>query len=224
LEYKAVKVYEGSEVRNVALIGHGHSGKTSLAAGMLYTSGAGSRLTRVDEGNTVTDFDDEEIQRKLTVSTALAYVEWKKRKVNLLDTPGFNIFLNDAKSAMVAADAALVLVDGVAGVEVQTEKVWSFADEFGLPRAIVINKLDRERASFERALTSVNEVFGRGAVPVWLPLGAEKEFKGFIDLLAMKAYTFTPDGDGKGKEGEIPEAMADAAESHLPCPCHRHRA
>ena len=125
-----MKAYEGNDIRNVALIGHGHSGKTSLAAGLLFTTGASNRLTRVDEGNTITDYDDEEISRKITISTALAYVEWKKKKINLLDTPGFNIFINDTKAALVAADAALVLVDGVAGVEVQTEKVWEFAEEF----------------------------------------------------------------------------------------------
>ena len=207
-----MKVYEGTDVRNVALIGHGHSGKTTLAAGFLFTSGATNRLTRVDEGNTVTDFDDDEIQRKLTISTALAFAEWGKKKINLIDTPGFNIFINDTKGAMVAADSALVVVDGVAGVEVQTEKVWSFADEFNLPRAVVINKLDRERSDFERALASVHEIFGRSAVPVQLPLGAEKDFKGFIDLVRMKAFTYTADGDGKGKEGEIPADRADAAQ------------
>ena len=131
-----MKVYEGTDIRNVALIGHGHSGKTTLAAGLLYTAGATNRLTRVDEGNTITDFDDEEIQRKISISTALAYAEWAKKKINLIDTPGFNIFINDTKAALAAADGALVLVDGVAGVEVQTEKVWSFAEEFQLPRAI----------------------------------------------------------------------------------------
>jgi elongation factor G len=125
-----VKAYEGTDVRNVALIGHGHSGKTTLTAGLLYTAGATNRLTRVDEGNTVTDFDDDEIQRKLSISTAVAYAEWAKKKINLIDTPGFNIFINDTKASMVAAEGALVVVDGVAGVEVQTEKVWSFADEF----------------------------------------------------------------------------------------------
>ncbi len=207
-----MKVYEGNDVRNVALIGHGHSGKTTLAAGFLFASGATNRLTRVDEGNTVTDFDDDEIQRKLTISTALAFAEWGKKKINLIDTPGFNIFINDTKGAMVAADCALVVVDGVAGVEVQTEKVWSFADEFKLPRAVVINKLDRERSDFERALASVHEIFGRSAVPVHLPLGAEKDFKGIIDLVRMKAYTYTPDGDGKGKESDIPADRADAAQ------------
>lgn len=207
-----MKVYEGTDVRNVALIGHGHSGKTSLVAGMLYTSGATNRLTRVDEGNTVTDFDDDEIQRKITISTGLAFAEWAKKKINLIDTPGFNIFINDTKAAMVASDAALVVVDGVAGVEVQTEKVWSFADEFQLPRAIIINKLDRERSDFDRALASVHGVFGRTAVPIQLPLGSEKDFKGVIDLIRMKAYTYTNDGDGKGKETEIPADRSDAAQ------------
>ncbi len=206
-----MKVYDGADVRNVALIGHGHSGKTSLAAGFLYTAGATNRLTRVDEGNTITDFDDEEVQRKLTISTSVAVVEWNKKKINLIDTPGFNMFINDTKASLAAADAAIVMVDGIAGVEVQTEKVWSFADEFNLPRAVVINKLDRERSSFERALASVHEFFGRSAVPVQLPLGSEKDFKGVIDLVRMKAYAYAPDGDGKGKESEIPAAFADAA-------------
>jgi elongation factor G len=165
----------------------------------------------VDEGTSITDFDDEEIQRKLTISTGLAFAEWAKKKINLIDTPGFNIFLNDTKAALVAADAALVLVDGVAGVEVQTEKVWSFADEFNLPRAVLINKLDRERSSFDRALASVQQVFGRSAIPVQLPIGAEKDFKGVVDLIRMQAYTYTMDGDGKGKEGPIPENLAEAA-------------
>jgi elongation factor G len=207
-----VKAYDGTDVRNVALIGHGHSGKTSLTASLLFTAGGTNRLTRVDEGNTVTDFDDEEIQRKLSISTALAPAEWARKKINLIDTPGFNIFINDTKAAMVAADSALVLVDGVAGVEVQTEKVWSFADEFNLPRAIFINKLDRERSSFDRALESVQNVFGRLAVPVQLPIGAEKEFKGLIDLIRMKAFTYAMDGDGKGKEVPIPDNLAEAAQ------------
>jgi elongation factor G len=207
-----VKVYEGTDVRNVALIGHGHSGKTTLAAALLYTSGATSRLTRVDEGNTITDFDDDEMQRKLSISTALAFAEWSRKKINLIDTPGFNIFLNDTKAAMIAADSALVLVDGVAGVEVQTEKVWSFAEEFQLPRAILINKLDRERSAFDRTLANVQQVFGRSAVPIQLPIGSEKDFKGVIDLVRMKAYTYTSDGDGKGKETAIPADLVDSAQ------------
>jgi elongation factor G len=206
-----VKVYETNDIRNVGLVGHGHSGKTSLAAGLLFTSGGTNRLTRVDEGNTLTDYDDEEIQRKITISTAVAAAEWNKKKLNLIDTPGFNIFINDTKASLVAADASLVLVDGVAGVEVQTEKVWSFAEDFRLPRALVINKLDRERSSFDRTLESVQEFFGRTAIPMHLPIGSERDFKGVVDLVRMKAYTYAQDGDGKGKEGEIPADLADAA-------------
>jgi len=207
-----VKVYETNDIRNVALIGHGNSGKTSLAAGFLFASGGSNRLLRVDEGNTITDFDEEEMARKISISSAVAAVEWNKKKINLIDTPGFNIFINDTKAAMVAADAALVLVDGVSGVEVQTEKVWSFCEEFGLPRAILINKLDRERSSFERALENVQSVFGRTAVPVHLPLGAERAFNGVVDLVRMKSYTYVADLDGKGKEGDIPAGLADAAQ------------
>jgi elongation factor G len=208
-----VKVYETSDIRNVAIIGHGNCGKTSLAAGILFSTGATNRLTRVDEGNTITDFDEEEIARKITISTAVAAVEYGKKKINLLDTPGFNIFINDTKASLVAADSALVVIDGVAGVEVQTEKVWSFCEEFKLPRAIVINKLDRERSSFDRTLQNVQEVFGRTAIPVHLPLGAERDFTGVVDVIRMKSYTFAPDGDGKGTEGEIPANLADAAKS-----------
>src|SRR5205814_275806 len=159
----SVKVYETNDIRNVALIGHGNCGKTTLAAGLLFSAGATSRLTRVDEGNTITDFDDDEIARKITISSAVAAAEWNKKKINLIDTPGFNIFINDAKASLAGADAALVVVDGVAGVEVQTEKVWSFCEEFKLPRALVINKLDRERSSFDRTIENVQSVFGRAA-------------------------------------------------------------
>jgi len=210
-----VKVYETNDIRNVALLGHGHSGKTSLAAGALFASGATARLTRVDEGNTITDFDEEEIARKLTILTAVAAVEWNKKKINLIDTPGFNTFLIDTQASLAAADGALVLVDGVAGVEVQTEKVWSYGDEFKLARALVINKLDRERSSFDRTLENIQQVFGRTAVPIQLPIGSERDFKGVVDLVRMKAYTYTLDGDGKGKEGDIPANMAeDAKKAH----------
>ena len=207
-----MKVYESKDVRNVGVVGHGDSGKTTLTAGLLFTAGASNRLLRVDEGNTITDFDEEEIARKITISTAIAVAEWKKTKINILDTPGYNIFINDARAALAAADSAMVLVDGVAGVEVQTEKVWGFANDFKLPRAIVINKLDRERADFERALESVHANFGRAAVPIQIPIGAERDFNGVVDLIRMKAYTFAAGGDGKGREGDIPANLADTAQ------------
>jgi elongation factor G len=208
-----VKTYQTTDIRNVGIVGHGHSGKTSVVAGLLYAAGATNRLTRVDEGNTVTDFDEEEIQRKLTISTAIAAIEWNKTKINLLDTPGFNMFVNDARATLVAADAAIVVIDATSGVEPHAEKMWGIAEDLGLPRAIVINKLDRDRASFERALESVHARFGRNAVPIQLPLGHDKDFHGVIDLIRMKAYLYTPDGDGKSREAEIPAEYEEAAKN-----------
>ena len=206
-----MKVYETKDIRNVGIAGHGHCGKTSVVAGLLFAAGATNRLTRVDEGNTVTDHDEEEIQRKLTISTSVAAIEWKKTKINLLDTPGFNLFTNDANASLVAADAIIVVVDAVAGVQAQTEKMWAYADQRELPRAIVINKLDRDRASFERTMESIRERFGRAAIPIHLPLGSEKDFTGVIDLVHMKAHIFVPDGDGRSRQEEIPAAYAEAA-------------
>jgi elongation factor G len=206
-----LKVYEGKDIRNVGVVGHGHCGKTMLTSALLYTAGAVSRLTRPDEGNTVTDFDEEEIQRKFTISTSVAIAEWKKTKINLLDTPGFNLFIQDTRASLVAADAVLIVVDGVAGVEVQTERVYSFAEEFHLPHAFFINRLDRERADFQRCVDNIHEVFGRACVPIQLPIGSEKSFNGIVDLLSMKAYTYEMNGDGKGKEIPIPANMEQAA-------------
>ena len=186
----ALKLYDGKDIRNVGVAGHGGSGKTSLVSALLYTAGSVDRLGRVDEGNTVTDFDEEEIARKLTISTGVAYAEWgapNKVKLNLLDTPGYNTFIGDTRASLVAADSVLVVVDAVSGVEVQTEKVWSFAEEFGQARALVVNRLDRERAGFDRAVESIQNAFGRGAVPIQMPLGEEKNMRGVVDLIAMKA-------------------------------------
>jgi elongation factor G len=199
-----MKVFDSSDIRNVALIGHGHSGKTSLAAAMLFTAGATDRHLKVDEGNAVTDFDEEEVARKITISSAVAAFPWQKNKFNVIDTPGYNIFLPEAQSALIAADAAVVIVDGVAGVEVSTEKVWQFAADMNLPCVLIVNKLDRERSSFDRALESIHHRFGRAAVPIQLPLGEEKGFTGIVDLIRMKSFCYKSDGDGKGKEGDIP--------------------
>ena len=208
-----MKVYEGKDIRNIGVVGHGDCGKTTLVAGMLYAAGVTSRLTRVDEGNTLTDYDDEEVSRKVTVTSSLAHIEWDKTKINLIDTPGYNIFINDAKAALLAADCALVVVDSVAGVEVQTEKTWAFAEEYGIGRIIVLNKLARERADFDRALQSVTDTLSGSAVPVMLPIGKEKEFSGMVDLISMTAYEYEHDGNGKGKKIDIPADLADAAES-----------
>ncbi len=206
-----MKVFDSSELRNVALLGHGHCGKTSLASALLFTAKASDRLGRVDEGNTVTDFDEEEVARKLSITSSVAAFAWGQNKINLIDTPGYNIFLNDARTALLGADAAIVVLDGVAGVEVSTEKVWSFAQAGGLPCAFLVNKLDRERSSFSRSVAKIHEVFGRSAVPVQIPLGEERNFSGIIDVIRMRAYCYKANGEGPGKETEIPPPYEEAA-------------
>src|SRR2546425_375718 len=170
-----------------------------------------NRLGKVDEGSSVTDYDEEEIQRKFSITSALAYAEWGKTKINLIDTPGYNIFMHETEAALLAAESALVLVHAVAGVEVQTEKVWGFCEKYALPRVVVINQLDRDRASFERALSAIREAYGRTVVPVQLPLGEEKNFRGVIDLVRMKALLYDANGSGKAKESDIPPELSDAA-------------
>ncbi|MGH9765681.1 MAG: GTP-binding protein, partial [Blastocatellia bacterium] len=188
-----MKVYGTKEIRNVGIVGHGDSGKTSLVSGMLYLTGATPRFGRVDDGTSVTDYDEDEIARKITIHSSLAHTDWNGSKINILDTPGYAAFILDAKAALRVCDAALVVVDAVNGVGVQTEKGWSYADEFGLPRLIVINKMDKERADFNQAVAGINEVFGREAVPFQIPIGTEKNFKGVVDLVTMKAYTYPDD-------------------------------
>ena len=153
-----MKVYDAASIRNVALVGHSGSGKTQLAAAALADAGMVTRFGKVDDGTTVTDFDEEEIARKHTLSASLAYAEWNKQKINLIDTPGIGNFLSEARAALRVADAALVVVDAVSGVMVQTEKTWAAAEELGLPRLVVVNRLDRERASLERSLAVASRV------------------------------------------------------------------
>jgi elongation factor G len=206
-----MKVYDAGSIRNVAVVGHGGAGKTQLVSAMLFDAGMVNRLGRVDDGTTVTDFDEEEIGRKHTLSSSLAFAEWNKVKVNVIDTPGFANFLSDARAALRVADAAIVVVDAVSGVEVQTEKVWHIAEEFHLPRLVALNRIDRDRASLERSLESLRGAFGRAVVPVALPLGEEKNFAGVVDLVSMKALTFATDGSGSFEEGPVPAALADEA-------------
>jgi elongation factor G len=208
-----VKVYEGANIRNVAVMGHGKAGKTSLVSAMLQTAGSTQRLGRVDDGTSTTDYDDEEIARKMSISSALAYVEWGKSKINIIDTPGFNMFVHEAKMMLPAVDAAIVVVDGVAGVEVVTQRVWNYCEEFKTPRLIVASRMDRERADVNRVLESLIAAFGRTVIPLELPIGSEKNFSGVVDLVNMKAYTYEMGGSGKGKEGDIPANMKDQAQA-----------
>jgi elongation factor G len=205
-----MKVYDAQSLRNVALVGHSGAGKTQLLASLLFDAGAMNRLGRVDDGTTITDYDEEAIARKHTLASGIAYAEWNKTKINFIDTPGMANFLSDARAGLRVADAALVIVDAVAGVEVSTEKVWSFAEELKLPRIVVLNRVDRERASLERSIESLRSLFGRTVVPIQLPIGEEKSFKGVVDLVAQKAWTFA---DGKPSEAPVPGDMAAAVQS-----------
>ena len=197
------------------MVGHGHAGKTSLLSAMLYTAGATPRLGRVDDGSATTDHDEEEIARKMSIAAAAGYVEWGKTKINVIDTPGFNMFVHEARMVLPVVDAAIVVVDGVAGVEVVTQRVWKDCEEYKTPRLIVVNRMDRDRANAERVLESLINAFGRNVIPIELPIGTEKSLSGVVDLVRMKAYTYELGGNGKGKETEIPANMrAQVQESH----------
>src|SRR5437764_518144 len=208
-----MKVYDAGSIRNVALVGHSGSGKTQLASAVLADSGMLNHFVMVNEGTTLTDIDEEEVARKHSLSASLAYAEWNKQKINLIDTPGIGNFVSDARAALHVADAALVVVDAVAGVMVQTEKVWAAADELDLPRLVVLNRIDRERASLDRALQSLHDTCNRTIIPIQLPIGQEKSFKGVVDLLSKKAYVFQTDESGKFSEVAIPGEMAAAVDA-----------
>lgn len=207
-----MKDYTVGQVRNMAVVGHGSSGKTTIAAGILFDTGVSSRLTKVDKGNTVTDFEPEEIERKISINSAICFCDWKDHRINFVDTPGKSNFLWDTRASLYAVDAAAVVVCAVAGVEVGTEKVWQMLDEAGLPRMIIINKMDRENANFDRTVEGVQQFFGRQAVPIVVPIGEEKNFTGVVDLLRGKAFMFEKDESGKFKEEDIPAGMKDDIE------------
>jgi elongation factor G len=208
-----MKVYDAPNIRNVAIVGHGGCGKTSLASALLFDAGAVNRLGRVDDGTTVTDFDPDEIERKISLLAAPAFAEWKKAKINVLDAPGYANFLSEARAALRVADAAIVVVDAVAGVEVQTEKVWGFTEEYGLARLVVVNRMDRENASFERALEKVQAAFGRAAVPIAMPVGEAKAFSGIVDLVSEKAQVYGDDASGQFQVVDVPAAQREAAKA-----------
>ena len=202
-----MKSYPTSKLRNVALVGHGHAGKTTLTEALLFVSGAISRTGRVEDGNTVSDFDPEEQKRTISVSLAVAPLEWDDHKVTVLDTPGYADFVGDVAAALRAADLAVFVVSAVEGVEVQTQVIWRMAEAAGIPRAIFVNKLDRERASFQRTLDGLKAAFGAGVAPLELPIGEEATFTGVIDLLTDEAITYSG-ADGKGVTGSVPDDMA----------------
>ena len=206
-----MKVYDTPDIRNVVLVGHGGSGKTTLTSSLLFSAGAVPRMGRVDDGSAPTDYDDEEIARKISLQTALGHVEHRGCKINIVDCPGYGAFLADGKVAMRASDAAVMLVDAVAGVEVVTERTFGYATEFGLPLVFVVNKMDRENASFQRTVDNIVERFGREAVPLQIPLGREAAFEGVVDLVTMKAYRYSMDDSGEVTTTDIPDDLQERA-------------
>ncbi len=197
-----------AKIRNIGMVGHGGVGKTSLVEGMLFAAGAVNRLGRVDDGTTTTDFDPDEIKRKISLSTSAAYCDYKGHRLNFVDTPGYGDFISDARAGLRAVGGAIVVVDAVAGVQVQTEKVWKMANDYGLPRIVVINRMDRERADFSRALDSLQRRLKGRLCPLQVPIGAEAGFRGVVDLVKMKAALVA---DGKPREAEIPGEVMDTA-------------
>jgi elongation factor G len=205
-----MKSFATDSIRNLAVIGHGDAGKTQLVSSLLYIAGATPRWGKVDEGTTITDHDEDSIERKITLNTALAHLEHRETKINFIDTPGYAAFIAHSRPALRVADCALVVVDGVNGVQVQTEKTWAYANEFMLPRIMVITKLDKERADFGAALDSAQHTFSRAIIPFTLPIGKEKDFKGVVDVVHMKAYQY--DENGKATEIEMPSEGRDIVE------------
>ncbi len=202
-----MKIYKSDNLRNVVLLGHGGAGKTSLAEAMLYRAGAVNRLGRVDDGTSVSDWDDEERRRQMSINASLMPCEWGDHKINVIDTPGYMDFVGEVISGIRVADAAVIVLDSTGGVEVGTEQVWHHADERKLPRLAFVNKMERENVDYESVVDQISTKFGVTAVPVFLPIGSQADLRGVVDLLGQKAYL----GE-KGDEGPVPDDLADAVE------------
>ncbi|HYK35804.1 elongation factor G [Alloacidobacterium sp.] len=208
-----MKTYQGSEIRNVAVVGHAHSGKTTLVAALLHAAKMTPKLGRVEDGSAVTAYDEEDVARRTTMLNAVAFAEWNGVKVNFIDTPGFHMFVHEARAAMLPVEAALVVANAANGPEAMTDRVWKYADEFNLPRVVVMNQMDHPRADLEKTLEAMRSRYGRHLVPVQLPIMDDKGFQGVVDLVTMKAFSYTPNGDGNGKIGDIPASMAEEAKA-----------
>ncbi|MCC5465081.1 elongation factor G [Pelosinus baikalensis] len=206
-----MKEYRSDKLRSVGIVAHGGAGKTSVAEALLFNAGAITRIGRVDDGTTTTDFEPEEIKRKVTISAALAPCEWRDHKINFIDTPGYADFVGEVKSTLRAVDSTLVVVCAASGVEVETEKVWQYISELNLPRIVFINKMDRENADFYNVIQEMKDKFGSIILPIQLPIGAEENFKGIIDLVRMKAILPSPSQRSQGAEADIPEDLREMA-------------
>ena len=202
-----MKEYKSDRIKNVGIVAHGGAGKTSLTEAMLFNAGAITRLGRVDDGSATTDYEAEEVKRKVSISAALAPCEWKDYKINVVDTPGYSDFVAEVKGALRAVDAAVVVLCAASGVEVETEKVWKYAGEQKLPRIAFVNKMDRENSDFDATVEAMKSAFGGSIVPLQLPIGSQDSFSGIVDIVGRKAFVYK---GGKATESAIPAEMADA--------------
>src|SRR5436853_6201146 len=202
-----MKAFATENIRNLAVIGHGDAGKTQLVSSLLHVAGTSPRWGKVDEGTTVTDYEEDAIERRVSLNNNFAHLEYQDTTINFIDTPGYAAFVSHARPALRVADCAMVVVDGVHCIEVQTEKTWQYANEFLLPRFMVINKIDKEHADFGHAIETATSSFARSIVPFTLPIGKEGDFKGVVDIVHQKAYEF--DAEGKAKEIQMPEEGKD---------------
>ena len=206
-----MKVYPSEKIRNVVIAGHQGTGKTSVAECMIYNTGSLSRLGKVDEGNSVSDYLPEEVKKKISISTTLLTFEHKDTKINLLDTPGFMDFYGEVKGSLRIADSILMVVDAVSGTQVSTELIWEEADKRNTARFVLVNRMDRENADYDKAFNSLKDTLTMDIVPVTIPIGAGESFSGIVDLIEMKAYTYE---NGKAKAIDIPANMEDEVESY----------
>lgn len=210
-----MKQYSVDKIRNISLLGHGSCGKTTLTAAFLYDAGVTNRLTSVDKGNTITDYDPDEIERKISINSAVCYLDWQDNKINIVDSPGYTNFLWDARAGLRAVDAGILMISAASGVEVGTEKSWGMMEELNLPLIFAVNKIDRENTSFNQSVEGIQEFFGREAVPVQIPIGEENNFKGVVDLIHKKAYIYETDGSGACKESDIPDDLKEEAQTKI---------
>ena len=212
-----MKTYQGSEIRNVAVVGHAHSGKTTLIAALLHAAKTTPTQGRVQDGTAVTAYDEEEVARGLTMQNAVAFAEWRGTKINFVDTPGFHMFCHEARAALLPVESVAVVVNAQHGAEAMTERVWKCAEEANVPRIVVVNQMDHPKAGGSNGLSALiedlHERWGRQCVPVQLPISDAGGFHGVVDLVTMEAFYYTPNGDGCGKIGEIPASLTGAAKA-----------
>jgi elongation factor G len=205
---------DAAHIRNIAIVAHSGAGKTSLSEALLFNAGAIDRVGTIESGNTTMDYETEEIDRKISVGSAIAYCDWKDTRLNIIDTPGFINFIEDTRGCLRVADGAVVIVSAISGVKAETEKIWKYAGDFEVPRIVFINKLDKEAADFANAISEIEKSFEQEAIPLYIPVGMGESFKGIVDLVAMKSYVYSDGQGGKPNVTDVPDDLKSAVEDY----------